>query len=152
MNRSLWSLFAFALGTILTAQTALAADGWGWNPFASKKTTNSSQSFSSYKQTSSSKSWFPTWKMPTLFNSRKTTNSYSQSNSTAWQRLSKTSKRWWTKTSETLSPYPSETNSSYDQQASSSKPKSSYFSGWFGKEQKKDEFGTVPDFLRQPMP
>lgn len=129
------------------------AEGWGWNPFSTKKTssTSTNPSYSTYKQPNASKSWLPSWKAPTFSWQKKKTSTYSQNNSTSWQKLSKSSKRWWTKTSEALSPYPSENSSTTASSNSSTGTKSS-FAGWFGKSSKKEEFASAPEFLRQPMP
>jgi hypothetical protein len=78
---------------------------------------------------------------------KKGLTTYSRNNSTAWQKMSKTSKRWWNRTTELLDPYPEPKPLS----ASDSKSESGWFSGWFGKKDER-KFDSVNDFLSQPIP
>lgn len=135
------------------------AETWNWNPFSSKKSQkDASPLYISSTKSTSSGSWLPDWKMPQMkmpsmptmpwSKSKSKVSSYQKPKPSAWQRMSKTSKKWWNKTAEVLDPYPEpKTTPSYTE---STKKKSSWFTGWFQKEEPR-KIETVNDFLGQEM-
>lgn len=132
------------------------ADNWGfWNPF-SKSKSSSSSSQSSYSSSSKSKSWLPTWKTPTMpwSKPKPRVSSYQKKNNSAWNSMSKTTKKWWNKTTELLDPYPDPKPPVDSSVADANKKKSGWFSwaGWGKSEKKETETMGLPDFLRQKAP
>jgi hypothetical protein len=88
----------------------------------------------------------PEWKAPKMpWSKPEKPNSYAKKNDTAWNRMSKTSKKWWEKTAEILDPYPDPK----PEPPSYAKPKKpSMFASWFKKEEPK-KIESVNDFLKQ---
>jgi hypothetical protein len=140
--------FVVGVGALLTTgcasfkkSTPLGQDKWDWNLFSDSKPdpVESPLYASSSKKKSS---WLPSWKSP--WPSKKTSSSYSRNNGTTWDRMKKSSKRFWAKTAEVLDPYP-------DPKPESSTPpkKASGFSSWFKREEPK-KIETVQDWLDQP--
>ena len=140
--RTLWTV-VFVLAC-LSSRPHLA-EGWSWNPFASKSESKDSSPLYS-KSSSGNKSWLPEWKAPKMpWSSKDKPTSYAKKNDSAWKKMSKTSKQWWDKTADILDPYP-EPKPATPAYAKPKKP--SMFASWFKKEEPK-KIESVNDFLKQ---
>ena len=140
-------LFVFLLS--FNAASLVRADGWTWGPFSKSSSTRDSSPLYS-KSPSGSKSWLPTMKMPKMpwSSSSPRVNTYSRNNTSAWGKMTKTSKRWWNKTTDLLDPYPDPKPTTYS--TADSKPsKPSFWSGWLGSKEPEGP-RTANDFLAQP--
>ena len=145
------SICLFAMVFILFLPTTAFADGW-WNPFSkSSASRDSSPLYPSSSSTSGSKSsWMPTFKAPKMpwSKSGPKVGSYSRNKGSTWDKMSRTSKRWWNKTAEMLDPYPEPAPEKYTPE----KPKTNWFTGWFSKKDDGKKIETVPEWLGQPSP
>ena len=142
------------LVAILVVLGFLFVSGCTSTPFAAfQKKNDSSASYTHIAAKKGSSSWLPSFKAPKMpwSKSEPKVSSYSRSNGTTWNRMTKTSKKWWNKTTEVLDPYPDPKPSKYASSNASEKKKTNWFTGMFQpKETKKIE--TLPDWLRQESP
>lgn len=142
---------------LLTSSPAMA-DTWSWNPFGTKKKQTDSSPLYTSGKSSSSGSWMPDWKMPQWkmpswkapkmpwSKNQSRASSYSRNNTSTWQKMSRSTKRWWAKTAEALDPYPEPKSAPTYEDT----PKKSTFASWFKKEEPK-KIESVNDFLKQDM-
>jgi len=137
------------IAAALTASVGMA-DGWTWGPFS--KSNPSRDSSPLYSNSNKSKSsWLPTMKWPKMpwSSTGPRPSSYSRSKSSTWDRMGKTSKRWWNKTTEMLDPYPDPKPSTYySSNSDSQKSKRGWFDGWFGAKESEGP-KTANEFFRQ---
>ncbi|MFN6128324.1 MAG: hypothetical protein ACK6DC_02670 [Planctomycetota bacterium] len=108
---------------------------------------------------SSGSSWWPSWKLPSWqmprskksstgwWSGTKSKSSYSKSNKTTMQKVSQTSKRWWSNTLEFLDPY-----APPKERPASSRSEPSFFAKLFGGGEPEPKFNSVPEWASQPMP
>jgi hypothetical protein len=153
MNRLFFDKFArffcFVIGvgvlltsgcTALKQSPSVGKNKWDWNLFSADK-PNPADSPLYASSANKKSSWLPSWKMP--WSSKQPSSSYSRNNNSTWDRMKKSSKRFWAKTAEVLDPYP-------DPKPPTSEPKKdSGFFSWFKRDEPK-QVKTVGDFLSQP--
>jgi len=147
---------------LVAASFAAGDEGWqmpNLNPFAKKGRPPTSA------RVSDSPSGL---KMPSLWpTKKKTTAARRQAQPSAWQKMSSSSKKFWSATADTLNPFNdandksqkpiSATGSnSYFSQAANRKPKpeksSSILPAWFSGEEQDPDPKDVNGFLKLPMP
>jgi len=151
-KQTIWRTVLVAFLIVANSASLVRAEGWSWNPFAKSSSSRSSSPL--YSRTSSSSgqsSWLKMPRMPWANSNTPRVNSYSRNNSSTWNRMSKTSKRWWNKTTELLDPYPDPKPSTYSSLGETANSKGNWFTGMFSKKES-DAPKTVPDFLRQESP
>jgi hypothetical protein len=147
---------ASLLTLIVCFPNALRADDkWSWNPFSKAATTRESNpiySGASASTESKKSSWLPNWKTPRMpwDSSGPRVSSYSKSNTSSLDKMSRTSKKWWKNTTDFLDPYPDPKPSKYANNYDKPK-KANWFTGMFKKNETK-KIETLPDWLRQESP
>ncbi len=132
-----------------TASPLCYAEGNSWNPFSTKQEPSEKDpEVVLIASSSQSKSWWPEWKMPKMpwtTAKKSPANSYTRREPSRWQKMSKTTKRWWNKTADILDPYPDPKPAS---QTQSDKP---LFGEWFGAKKEPNKIENVTDYLKQPV-
>ena len=147
--------------SLVLGGAAAAQEGWqmpNLNPFAKKGRPPTSARVSDSSGS---------WKVPSLWSGKKKATAAKANQPSAWQKMTASSKKFWSATADTLNPFNdandkssepiSATGSnSYFSQAANSKPKPEKSNGilpaWFSGEEEDARPKGVNDFLRLPMP